>query len=72
MPSTVDVLSNGSQVLLRQVNAGTFEISQLPVVNGASTISLTVTDAIGRQFTMTQPFYASTALLAPRLQTLSA
>ena len=51
--------------------AGPFEIPQLPVVSGAGTISMTVTNALGQQVTVTQPFYASSSLLAPGLQTFA-
>ncbi len=69
VPSTVDVFANGNAVISRDVNAGPFEVPQLPVVSGAGNISMTVTNAMGQQVTVTQPFYASPALLAPGLQT---
>ena len=69
VPSTVDVLTNGNAVISRQVDAGPFEVPQLPVVSGAGTISMTVTNAMGQQVNVTQAFYASPALLAPGLQT---
>ena len=72
VPSTVDVLVNGNRVLTRQVGAGPFEIPQLPVVTGAGTVALTLTNALGRQVVTTLPFYASSELLAPGLQTWSA
>ncbi len=72
VPSTVDVLANGNLVLSHQVDAGPFEIPQLPVVNGANTISITVTNALGQQVSVTRPVYASASLLAPGLQTFSA
>ncbi len=71
IPSTVDVLANGNLVLSHDVDAGPFQISQLPVVNGASTISMTVTNVLGQQISVTKPFYASAALLSPGLQTFS-
>ncbi|KUZ98490.1 usher protein [Burkholderia ubonensis] len=71
VPSTVDVLANGTRLFSRQVEAGPFEIPQLPVVTGAGTISVTLTNALGRQVVATLPFYASSALLAPGLQTFS-
>ncbi len=71
VPSTVDLLVNGNNLLSRQVGAGPFEIPQLPVVTGAGTVSVTVTNALGRQVVVTLPFYASSALLAPGLQTYS-
>ncbi len=72
MPLTVDVLVNGNRLLSRQVGAGPFEIPQLPVVAGAGTVALTLTNALGRQVVTTLPFYASADLLAPGLQTFSA
>ena len=69
VPSTVDVLVNGSRLFNGQIGAGPFELPRLPVVSGAGTISMTVTDALGRQVVTDLPFYASTALLAPGLQT---
>lgn len=71
VPSTVDVLVNGSQLLSREVQPGPFAIPQLPVVTGAGTVSMTVTNALGRQVTTTLPFYASSELLASGLQTYS-
>lgn len=72
VPSTVNVLVNNLRVLSRQVQPGPFEIPQLPVATGAGTVSLTVTNALGRQVTTTLPFYASSSLLVPGLQSFSA
>lgn len=72
VPSTVDVLVNGTRLLSRQIQPGPFQIPQLPVVTGAGTIAMTVTDALGRQVTTTVPFYASASLLAAGLQSYSA
>jgi outer membrane usher protein len=72
VPSTVEVLADGSLSASSRVAAGPFQVSQLPVVSGAGTISMTMTDALGQQVTTTQPFYASTDLLAPGLKTFSA
>lgn len=71
VPSTLDVLADGNLVISRQIDAGPFEIPQLPVVTGAGTISMTVTNALGQQVNVTQPFYASSALLDPGLQTFA-
>jgi outer membrane usher protein len=69
VPSTVDVLANGNLVVASQVAAGPFEVPQIPVVSGAGTISMMVTNAMGQQVNVTQPFYASSALLKPGLRT---
>ncbi|HUD21277.1 MAG TPA: fimbria/pilus outer membrane usher protein, partial [Acidobacteriaceae bacterium] len=71
VPSTVNVLADGNLTVSSQIAAGPFEIPQLPVVEGAGTISMTVTNALGQQVTLTQPFYASSAMLAPGLQTFA-
>ncbi len=71
VPSTVDVLVNGTQVLSRQVQPGPFQVPQLPVITGAGTVSLNVTNALGQQTTTVLPFYASPSLLEPGLQTYS-
>jgi outer membrane usher protein len=72
VPSTVDVLVNGTRVLSDPVQPGPFQVPQLPVTTGQGTISMTVTDALGQQVTTELPFYASSDLLAPGLQTWSA
>jgi len=71
VPSTVTVLTNGDQVASSLVAPGPFEVPQLPVISGAGTITITMTNALGQQVTMTQPYYASSTLLAPGLQTFS-
>jgi outer membrane usher protein len=71
VPSTVDVLVNGNHVLTTPVQPGPFQIPQLPVITGAGTVNLTVTNALGQQVTTEMPFYAAPNLLAPGLQTWS-
>ena len=71
VPSSVDVLADGNLVASSQIAAGPFEVPQIPVISGAGTISMTVTNALGQQVTLTQPFYASSALLAKGLQTFA-
>ncbi len=71
VPSSVDILADGNLVASSQIAPGPFEVPQIPVVSGAGTISMTVTNALGQQVTLTQPFYASSALLAKGLQTFA-
>ena len=71
VPSTVTILTDGNMAISHGVDAGPFEIPQLPVVSGAGTITMTVTNALGQQVTLTQPFYASSTLLSPGLQTFA-
>jgi outer membrane usher protein len=71
VPSTVDVLVNGVQQLSREVPPGPFQVQQLPIVTGAGTISMVVTNPLGQQTTQTLPYYASALLLAPGISDYS-
>ncbi|MBD3828779.1 MAG: fimbrial biogenesis outer membrane usher protein [Stenotrophomonas sp.] len=72
VPSTVDVMLNGTRLLSQQVQPGPFQIPQIPVVTGAGEVTMTVTNALGQQVVTTLPFYGSQGLLAPGLQSYSA
>ena len=72
VPSTLDVMANGSVILSREVGAGPFEVPQLPLSTGAGLISMALTDPLGRQVIAALPFYATSNLLAPGLQTYTA
>jgi outer membrane usher protein len=72
VPSTVDVLVNGNLATSNEVNAGPFEVPQLPVISGEGTVTMTLTNAQGGQVTVTQPFYGGSTLLAKGLQTFAA
>ena len=71
VPSSVTVLADGNLVLSSQVAAGPFEVPQIPVISGAGTITMMVTNALGQQVTVSQPFYASSTLLSPGLKTFA-
>ena len=71
VPSTVDVLVNGNLVASNQVGSGPFEIPQLPIISGAGTITMTMTNAQGQQVSVSQSFYGGSSLLAPGLQTFA-
>jgi outer membrane usher protein len=72
VPSTVSVLVNDNQTVSSEVSAGPFEIPQLPVISGAGTITVSVTNAMGQQVSVSKPFYASSTLLKPGFQIYSA
>lgn len=63
LPSTVDVYVNNARRLSQEVQPGPFEISNVPVITGAGEVQLVVRDLLGRQQVITQPYYASQALL---------
>lgn len=67
-PSTVDFYVNNVLRLRRDVPSGPFTIQDLPVVTGQGEIRLVVRDMLGREQTVSQPFYASGGLLAEGLR----
>ncbi|MGY4495997.1 fimbria/pilus outer membrane usher protein [Pseudomonas sp. TE3610] len=71
VPSSVDIYVNGLHQLSGQVEPGPFEASQLPVATGSGDIAVVVKDASGRQTTQMLPFYTSSLLLSPGLDSLS-
>ncbi|MDC7677512.1 fimbria/pilus outer membrane usher protein [Asticcacaulis machinosus] len=71
VPSTVDIFINGIQRYSQGANAGVLQLTDLPVVTGANTVRVVVTDQAGRRTEMNLPLYSSTELLAPGLTTFS-
>jgi outer membrane usher protein len=67
----VDVFVNNALVSRQNVPPGPFAINNLPVVNGAGEVQLVVRDLLGREQLITQPFYASQALLSEGLEDFS-
>jgi outer membrane usher protein len=63
LPSTVDIFINNAKVGEQQVQPGPFSITNIPIVSGAGNVQLVVKDAFGREQIVSQPFYASQALL---------
>jgi outer membrane usher protein len=63
LPSTVDIYVNNALRLSRNIPAGPFGITNVPVVTGQGDVRLVVTDLLGRQQVITQPYYASQNLL---------
>lgn len=71
MPSTVDVYVNNALRLRRSVPSGPFSIQDLPVVTGQGEVRMVIRDALGREQSVSEPFYASGGLLAPGLRAYS-
>ena len=67
VPSTVDVFVNGRPIASEQVPPGPFSIDRLPVLTGAGQLQVVITDALGRQQVLTQPYYSGTTLLSQDL-----
>jgi outer membrane usher protein len=63
VPSTVDLYVNGALIGNRNVNAGPFEIPDIPVPTGAGTVMLRVRDVLGREQYYEQRFLTTPLLL---------
>ena len=71
LPSTLDVYVNNGQRLQGRVQAGAFDLSDLPVVTGQGEIRTVVRDLLGREQIVVTPYYVSPALLKPGLRAFS-
>lgn len=71
VPSTVDVFVNGRRVASQDVPPGPFTIDRVPAVTGAGQMQVVVTDALGRQQVISQPFYTGPTLLRAGLDEYS-
>ena len=71
VPSTVELYVNGLRRYNGDTPAGPFQLGTVPIVNGAGTAQVVLTDALGRQTTYDFPFYTSSALLKQGLSDYS-
>lgn len=71
LPSTVDVLVNDRRADSASVPPGPFELTDVPVVNGAGDIQLVVRDLLGRETVIRQEYYVAPQLLARGLSDFS-
>lgn len=72
LPSSVDLLVNNQRVIAgRQMAAGPFTLSNIPVVNGEGELTLVVRDLRGVDTLVTQKYYGAPRLLAPGLADFS-
>ena len=71
LPSTVDIFVNNSQRLQGRLQAGPFDIADMPVVTGQGEIRTVVRDLLGREQVIVQPYYVSPSLLKPGLRAFS-
>jgi len=63
LPSNVDVFVNNALARRTAVPPGPFSITNIPAITGAGDMRLVVTDLLGRQQVITQPYYGSIQLL---------
>src|SRR5689334_210759 len=71
VPSTVELYVNGLRRYSGDTPAGPFQLGTVPIVNGAGTAQVVLTDALGRQTTFDFPFYTSSQLLREGLSDYS-
>jgi len=71
LPSTVDIYVNNIRTAHQAVPPGPFSINELPVISGSGEVRIVVTDLLGREQVITQPFYATPQLLKTGLDDFS-
>lgn len=71
VPTAADIFSNNMRMGTQNVPAGPFAITNVPTLNGAGELQVVVTNALGQQQVITQPFYVTTQLLKPGLSEYS-
>ena len=71
VPSTVDVFINNRRVASEAIPPGPFTIDRLPPMTGAGQMQVVVTDALGRQQVLAQPYYTGPTLLRAGLDEYS-
>ena len=67
LPSTLQVYIDNVLALQRSVPSGPFAITHLPLIDGSGEVSTVVTDVLGRQQVMRQPYVVAPQLLRPGL-----
>lgn len=70
-PSDVEVYVNGLLVSKEHLSPGEFEFQNVGNLQGSGEATLVITDALGRQETVTVPYYTSAQLLKPGLHDYS-
>ncbi|MGR9116060.1 MAG: fimbria/pilus outer membrane usher protein [Gammaproteobacteria bacterium] len=71
LPSTVDVFIDHHRLFSDQVQSGPFVIDNVAAITGLREMRLIVRDLLGRERTISQPYYASPRLLKPNLHEFS-
>lgn len=68
LPSTLDVYLDNARVAHDQVQAGPFDLTNVPVITGQGELRMVVNDLLGRQQVISQAYYAAPRLLRPGLR----
>ena len=67
LPSTVDLIINGSNYQSSNINPGPFDITDVTHLSGAGEAVVVTTDALGRTVSINVPFYVTSRLLRENL-----
>jgi outer membrane usher protein len=71
VPSTIDVYVNNIHTYSQDVPAGPYNLTNIPMVTGAGNAQVVLRDATGHATTTSIPFFGSTMLLPPGLDSWS-
>ncbi len=71
LPSVVDIYVNGAKSGSRDLPAGPFQITELPILTGAGDVQLVVRDLLGRETLFSQPYYVAATMLGKGLHDYS-
>ena len=72
VPSTLEVYTQNARTYSSDVPAGPFQVTNLPIFTGAGQAQIVLRDSLGRETTVTLPFYNSSMLLRRGLLDFSA
>ena len=64
IPSVVDVYINNQKTFSQKVNPGPFDITHLPIPDGAGKVNLIVKDILGNEQVVSKEWYQASSLLA--------
>ena len=71
LPSVVDVYINGTKSGNRELPAGPFQITEVPILTGAGDVQLVVRDLLGRETLFSQTYYVASTMLGQGLHDYS-
>lgn len=71
VPTAAEIYSNNVRMGTQNVPAGPFSITNVPLLTGSGELQVVVTNALGQQQVIAQPYYVTTQLLKPGLSQFS-
>ncbi len=71
LPSAAEVFVNNVRTFQHDIQAGPFSIRELPVITGQGEIRMVIRDLLGREQTISQPYYTARNILKQGLDDFS-